>query len=159
MRLSHARLTQALPPRTGDYCDVYLTHDSMSVRKAHNSGRNHLRNVVDYYQREQRPPLSQAPFREATGSRLTQSRMQRSATRRPSPSSTRSHHHTPPRAKLTPTRCCPRTSLATASRRLRSPSPAAHHHRSPACLALLLASFPRVYLVSSSPTDSRARHR
>ncbi|KAJ5574741.1 hypothetical protein N7450_008640 [Penicillium hetheringtonii] len=34
----------------GDYCDVYLTHDSMSVRKAHNSGRNHLRNVVEYYQ-------------------------------------------------------------------------------------------------------------
>src|SRR5436190_8280173 len=38
---------------SGDYCDVYLTHDSMSVRKAHNSGRNHLRNVVDYYQRMQ----------------------------------------------------------------------------------------------------------
>jgi hypothetical protein len=38
----------------GDYCDVYLTHDSMSVRRAHNSGRNHLRNVVDYYQRK--PP-------------------------------------------------------------------------------------------------------
>ncbi|KAL6721497.1 U1 small nuclear ribonucleoprotein C [Lecanora helva] len=36
------------PP--GDYCDVYLTHDSMSVRKAHNSGRNHERNVLDYYQ-------------------------------------------------------------------------------------------------------------
>ena len=36
---------------TGDYCDVYLTHDSMSVRKAHNSGRNHLRNVLEYYQR------------------------------------------------------------------------------------------------------------
>ncbi|KKA29853.1 hypothetical protein TD95_000449 [Thielaviopsis punctulata] len=34
-----------------DYCDVYLTHDSMSVRKAHNAGRNHLRNVVDYYER------------------------------------------------------------------------------------------------------------
>ncbi|KAF2231698.1 hypothetical protein EV356DRAFT_419897, partial [Viridothelium virens] len=33
-----------------DYCDVYLTHDSMSVRKAHNNGKNHLRNVVDYYQ-------------------------------------------------------------------------------------------------------------
>jgi U1 small nuclear ribonucleoprotein C len=33
-----------------DYCDVYLTHDSMSVRKAHNSGRNHLRNVQEYYQ-------------------------------------------------------------------------------------------------------------
>lgn len=40
---------------TGDYCDVYLTHDSMSVRKAHNSGRNHLRNVVEYYQRAQYP--------------------------------------------------------------------------------------------------------
>jgi len=36
---------------SGDYCDVYLTHDSMSVRKAHNTGKNHLRNVVDYYQR------------------------------------------------------------------------------------------------------------
>ncbi|ORY07654.1 U1 zinc finger-domain-containing protein [Clohesyomyces aquaticus] len=34
----------------GDYCDVYLTHDSMSVRKAHNSGRNHLRNVQQYYE-------------------------------------------------------------------------------------------------------------
>lgn len=35
----------------GDYCDVYLTHDSMSVRKAHNAGRNHLRNVQSYYER------------------------------------------------------------------------------------------------------------
>ncbi|KAH8785297.1 U1 zinc finger-domain-containing protein [Diaporthe sp. PMI_573] len=43
-----------------DYCDVYLTHDSMSVRKAHNSGRNHLRNVIDYYQRSRSPgPLPQ----------------------------------------------------------------------------------------------------
>ncbi|CEH12476.1 zf-u1-domain-containing protein [Ceraceosorus bombacis] len=33
-----------------DYCDVYLTHDSTSVRKAHNSGRNHMQNVRDYYQ-------------------------------------------------------------------------------------------------------------
>ncbi|KAJ3854790.1 hypothetical protein EV368DRAFT_15644, partial [Lentinula lateritia] len=43
-----------------DYCDVFLTHDSASgityfsdtvslVRKAHNSGRNHLSNVKDYY--------------------------------------------------------------------------------------------------------------
>ena len=36
----------------GDYCDVYLTHDSMSVRKAHNAGKNHLRNVTEYYQRK-----------------------------------------------------------------------------------------------------------
>jgi hypothetical protein len=43
---------------SGDYCDVYLTHDSMSVRKAHNSGRNHLRNVVDYYQRTSPHPSS-----------------------------------------------------------------------------------------------------
>ncbi|ORY90925.1 U1 zinc finger-domain-containing protein [Leucosporidium creatinivorum] len=32
-----------------DYCDVHLTHDSASVRKAHNSGRNHLTNVREYY--------------------------------------------------------------------------------------------------------------
>jgi len=41
----------------GDYCDVYLTHDSISVRKAHNSGRNHIRNVVDYYQRRASLPF------------------------------------------------------------------------------------------------------
>lgn len=41
-----------LTMKPGDYCDVYLTHDSMSVRKAHNSGRNHIRNVVDYYERK-----------------------------------------------------------------------------------------------------------
>ena len=32
-----------------DYCDVFLTHDSTSVRKAHNCGKNHLQNVRDYY--------------------------------------------------------------------------------------------------------------
>ncbi|KAK3170618.1 hypothetical protein OEA41_002699 [Lepraria neglecta] len=52
---SYTDLCQALVIRHGantdcDYCDVYLTHDSMSVRKAHNSGRNHERNVLDYYQ-------------------------------------------------------------------------------------------------------------
>lgn len=41
----------------GDYCDVYLTHDSMSVRKAHNSGRNHIRNVINWYQGERRHTL------------------------------------------------------------------------------------------------------
>jgi hypothetical protein len=65
-----------VPLCTGDYCDVYLTHDSTSgefaflslpklflelqqahtipfinrtVRKDHNTGRNHLQNVRDYY--------------------------------------------------------------------------------------------------------------
>ena len=42
--------TASMPKYFCDYCDVYLTHDSMSVRKAHNSGRNHLRNVIDYYE-------------------------------------------------------------------------------------------------------------
>ncbi|WVN87736.1 uncharacterized protein L203_102931 [Cryptococcus depauperatus CBS 7841] len=32
-----------------DYCDIYLTHDSMNARKAHNSGRNHVANVRDYF--------------------------------------------------------------------------------------------------------------
>lgn len=53
---SHARANEPTaniltrPSVFCDYCDVYLTHDSMSVRKAHNTGRNHIRNVVDYYQ-------------------------------------------------------------------------------------------------------------
>ncbi|THH14394.1 hypothetical protein EW146_g5926, partial [Bondarzewia mesenterica] len=41
--------TTDMPKHYCDYCDVYLTHDSASVRKAHNSGRNHLANVRDYY--------------------------------------------------------------------------------------------------------------
>lgn len=32
-----------------DYCDTYLTHDSPSVRKTHNSGRRHKDNVRLYY--------------------------------------------------------------------------------------------------------------
>ncbi|KAK9459019.1 U1 zinc finger-domain-containing protein [Lipomyces oligophaga] len=39
-----------MPKYFCDYCDVFLTHDSRSVRKAHNSGRNHIKNVIDYYQ-------------------------------------------------------------------------------------------------------------
>jgi len=50
IRLQLATSCDKMPKYFCDYCDVYLTHDSMSVRKAHNSGRNHLRNVVDYYQ-------------------------------------------------------------------------------------------------------------
>ncbi|ESK94432.1 hypothetical protein Moror_8090 [Moniliophthora roreri MCA 2997] len=38
-----------MPKHYCDYCDVFLTHDSASVRKAHNSGKNHLANVKDYY--------------------------------------------------------------------------------------------------------------
>ncbi|KAF7355469.1 U1 small nuclear ribonucleoprotein C [Mycena sanguinolenta] len=41
--------TSTMPKHYCDYCDVFLTHDSTSVRKAHNSGRNHLSNVRDYY--------------------------------------------------------------------------------------------------------------
>ncbi|CCA66564.1 related to lipoyltransferase [Serendipita indica DSM 11827] len=38
-----------MPKHYCDYCDVWLTHDSAAVRKAHNSGRNHLSNVREYY--------------------------------------------------------------------------------------------------------------
>lgn len=56
--IAHAHSQRASPrsrrPSMGkhycDYCDVFLTHDSVSVRKAHNSGRNHLQNVREYYQ-------------------------------------------------------------------------------------------------------------
>lgn len=121
----------------GDYCDVYLTHDSMSVRKAHNSGRNHLRNVVDYYQRTSPTPIpsKSSPRRDL----LTSPPLQRSATKRPSPSSTPSRRPTPPRARPTRTPCSRRTSPATASPR--SPSPAGRRPRSrPAgCRLLSLA--------------------
>ncbi|RDH36922.1 hypothetical protein BDQ94DRAFT_167009 [Aspergillus welwitschiae] len=56
LRLARYKAPHMLSPHLGrdavlsDYCDVYLTHDSMSVRKAHNAGRNHLRNVLEYYQ-------------------------------------------------------------------------------------------------------------
>ncbi|KAK9471283.1 U1 zinc finger-domain-containing protein [Dipodascopsis tothii] len=39
-----------MPKYYCDYCEVFLTHDSISVRRAHNSGRNHIKNVIDYYQ-------------------------------------------------------------------------------------------------------------
>ncbi|KAI9297050.1 hypothetical protein K502DRAFT_284840, partial [Neoconidiobolus thromboides FSU 785] len=32
-----------------DYCDIFLTHDTMAVRKAHNSGWKHAAAVKDYY--------------------------------------------------------------------------------------------------------------
>ncbi|KAG0021101.1 hypothetical protein BGZ80_003035 [Entomortierella chlamydospora] len=38
-----------MPKYYCDYCDIFLTHDSSSVRKAHNAGRNHLVNVKTYY--------------------------------------------------------------------------------------------------------------
>ncbi|XP_019058490.1 PREDICTED: LOW QUALITY PROTEIN: U1 small nuclear ribonucleoprotein C-like [Tarenaya hassleriana] len=33
-----------------DYCETYLTHDSPSVRKQHNTGYKHKSNVRNYYQ-------------------------------------------------------------------------------------------------------------
>lgn len=33
-----------------DYCDVFLTNDSVAVRKQHNDGNRHKYNVCEYYQ-------------------------------------------------------------------------------------------------------------
>lgn len=33
-----------------DYCKSYLTHDTMSVRKLHLTGRNHIRYYCNYYE-------------------------------------------------------------------------------------------------------------
>ena len=33
-----------------DYCKSYLTHDTMSVRKSHLQGRNHIKFYCDYYE-------------------------------------------------------------------------------------------------------------
>eukprot|EP00041_Stephanoeca_diplocostata_P007229 m.101097 g.101097 ORF g.101097 m.101097 type:complete len:153 (-) comp16792_c0_seq1:394-852(-) len=40
-----------MPKYYCDYCDTYLTHDSSSVRKTHNSGRKHKDNVRAYYEK------------------------------------------------------------------------------------------------------------
>ncbi|KAE8259123.1 hypothetical protein A4X13_0g1208 [Tilletia indica] len=47
-----------------DFCDVLLTHNSIAVRKDHNSGRNHLSNVREYYTRaiNENPPFTARIF-------------------------------------------------------------------------------------------------
>ncbi|KAJ2153611.1 U1 small nuclear ribonucleoprotein C, partial [Coemansia sp. RSA 560] len=39
-----------MPKYYCDYCDIFLTHDSSSVRKAHNTGWKHINQVAAYYQ-------------------------------------------------------------------------------------------------------------
>ncbi|GMM33990.1 Yhc1 protein [Saccharomycopsis crataegensis] len=41
-----------MPKYYCDYCKSYLTHDSTSVRKSHLIGKNHIKYVCDYYERE-----------------------------------------------------------------------------------------------------------
>lgn len=118
----------------GDYCDVYLTHDSMSVRKAHNSGRNHERNVLDYYQSASRnqspihfqPVFRQSPFlRPFSPSILTNFlTAQKSATKKLNRSSTPSQTRTTPRASRAPTRCSRRKEAGAPQVASRFP-----HHR------------------------------
>ncbi|KAJ9054725.1 U1 small nuclear ribonucleoprotein C [Entomophthora muscae] len=38
-----------MPKYYCDYCDIFLTHDSLAVRKAHNSGWKHAAAVREYY--------------------------------------------------------------------------------------------------------------
>ncbi|KAJ1747639.1 U1 small nuclear ribonucleoprotein C [Coemansia sp. RSA 989] len=47
-----------MPKYYCDYCDIFLTHDSASVRKAHNSGWKHVNQVAAYY-RELEPEKTQ----------------------------------------------------------------------------------------------------
>lgn len=39
-----------MPKYYCDYCKSYLTHDKMSVRKSHLSGKNHIRYYCNYYE-------------------------------------------------------------------------------------------------------------
>lgn len=41
-----------MPKYYCDYCKSYLTHDTMSVRKSHLSGRNHIRLYCQYYEEQ-----------------------------------------------------------------------------------------------------------
>ncbi|KAJ1835367.1 U1 small nuclear ribonucleoprotein C [Coemansia sp. RSA 2711] len=38
-----------MPKYYCDYCDIFLTHDSSAVRKAHNTGWKHINQVAAYY--------------------------------------------------------------------------------------------------------------
>ena len=40
-----------MPQYFCDYCELYLTHDSMAARKAHNNGYKHKDVVRRYYER------------------------------------------------------------------------------------------------------------
>ena len=35
-----------------NYCDIYLTHDSIAVRRAHDKGSKHLSSVEEHYSSE-----------------------------------------------------------------------------------------------------------
>ncbi|CAI5757717.1 unnamed protein product [Candida verbasci] len=39
-----------MPKYYCDYCKSYLTHDTMSVRKSHLIGKNHIKNYCNYYE-------------------------------------------------------------------------------------------------------------
>lgn len=57
----------------------------MSVRKAHNNGRNHLRNVIDYYQRMP-PTLLPSPKKSYPHSLLWKTNsIQKSPKKKPNP--------------------------------------------------------------------------
>lgn len=43
-----------MPKYYCDYCKSYLTHDTMSVRKSHLQGRNHIKNYCAYYEEKAR---------------------------------------------------------------------------------------------------------
>ena len=62
-----------MPKYYCDYCDAFLTHDSPSVRKTHNSGRKHKENVRHYYQawmEEQAQKLIDATTKAFTTQRM-----------------------------------------------------------------------------------------
>ncbi|KAK6454539.1 uncharacterized protein RJT20DRAFT_59303 [Scheffersomyces xylosifermentans] len=41
-----------MPKYYCDYCKSYLTHDTMSVRKSHLMGRNHIKYYCSYYEEQ-----------------------------------------------------------------------------------------------------------
>ncbi|CAK5050698.1 unnamed protein product [Meloidogyne enterolobii] len=64
---------EKMPKYYCDYCDAFLTHDSPSVRKTHNSGRKHKENVRHFYQawmEEQAQKLIDATTKAFTTQRM-----------------------------------------------------------------------------------------
>jgi U1 small nuclear ribonucleoprotein C len=38
-----------MPKYYCDYCDIYLTHDTLTVRRSHNAGWKHQTQIKNYY--------------------------------------------------------------------------------------------------------------
>lgn len=51
MTSSHLLISYHRTVQPQEYCELYLTHETLNARKDHNKGWKHLMNVKNYYAR------------------------------------------------------------------------------------------------------------